>query len=152
MNRLLDLYEAKRAALDNASSESSVSCQACFAYQELEYRIHVLKVCGFLDCNAPENADLSCIREHLQAFDAFVCHLCVERRFQPSADEQRQKERETAYRFLLDVVRDYRKRFSNYMAECAGQYRRDIHDTIQVLLTAWTQYRETMMQIYTEEE
>lgn len=144
---MLDYYRALKDALEEQAKTEKITAQEMFLYEELLYRIHVLEVFRYLTAAAPPSTDLKEIGGHFQAVDAMVSHLCRERRLRASTDEKVQKSRETAHRFLLEIVSDYRKRFTNYMPGDIGQYEADIWKVIRTLLPAWQQYRDTMLKI-----
>ncbi len=146
------LVEEYRLRRRNLEQKDELSAKDLLVYEELLYRIHVIQVLKFLLEHAPVSREISTLAGHWEAVDALASHLCQERRLSPSPDAQIQQQRDTARQFLMEILTEQRRRFFVYMPENERQYQADIRDTLQCLLFAWLQYRETMMPISEEDE
>ena len=143
----LEFYREILAELEKQALSRSLNPEEHWLYQELAYRSGVLCAFRFLAATAPKTTVLEEVIPHYQAMDALVSHLLQERRFADAADPKEQAARETSYRSLSMLQRDYRRRFSSYHITGEEQYHKDATKTIDSLVHLWVQYRNTMMQI-----
>ena len=153
MHTILDEYRTLREDVQKQLHDhSQLTLELLCTYQELLYRIQVLESMQFLLSTAPISMDIPTLQAHYGALDALVSHLLEERKYRlPSTNTRAQNAFDTARRFLLSVVADYRKRFSIFLPEDDTHYQTQIADTIRVILPAWLQYRETMLKIQIKE-
>jgi hypothetical protein len=97
---------------------------------------------------APHSTEPPELLGHYQMFDAYIHNLTLERRFGKSIIERLC---ETAHGNLLQIIQDYRKRFSSFApGNDAGCYKAAIANILQTVLPVWIQYRQTYTEIKKE--
>ena len=151
MATLLENYTVYKNGFDAGMQTAMPSPAQVWRQQELLYRIEVLEACQMFIKTAPDSADTKELLWHYQMVDAYFQNLTAERRFGGCANENLQKQRDTAHSNLLRVMQDYRKRFSSFSSGGdAGCYRKTIAAVIQTVLPVWVQYRQTCIEITKE--
>lgn len=151
MSTLLENYQTYIEDMPEMNAQSSLSTEKVWQYQELLYRIEVLKTCQIYSKYAPKTEDLKKLYPHYQIFDAFIQCLITERRCGLPPDEKVQKQRETAHQNLCLVVADYRKRFANFAPKAADSFTTELTRAVNTFLPAWIQYRNTYVNIKKED-
>ena len=149
MAKLLDKYIS---LLDVERQNTSPSPDQIWQNQELLYRISALETLQMFYRSAPKSADMKLLVVHYQMMDAFIQNLTLERRSMTSADENIQKQCETAHGSLLRVIKDYRRRFSSFAPSNDTQYQTDIQKVIIAVIAVWIEYRNTFVMINTKKE
>lgn len=142
-----DFYHEIQEELEKQALSRSLNPEEHWLYQELVYRSSVLAAFRFLIATAPRTLVIDEVIPHYQAMDALTSHLLQERRFADARDAKEQAARETAYKSLSAMQRDYKRRFSAYHISTENQYSDDVRRTIEALVHLWIQYRNTMMTI-----
>ena len=144
MATLLETYIDLKNSFDEETGSNQI-----WEQQELLYRISVLETCQRFVKTAPHSADSKELLGHYQLLDAYLQNLTLERRFGARINE---KQCNTAHGNLLQVIQDYRKRFSSFApGNDANCYRNTIAGVIQTVLPVWIQYRQTYTEIKNQE-
>jgi len=149
---VLEEYRALRQDMETSMQEAIPSPGQLWAYQELLYRISVIEVLSRFFAAAPFTVDGNALLRHFQMLSGYLQHLIRERRYNDSASEKVQKMRQTSHENLCRIVQNHRARFQRYAPHSMDQYQRDIGNVINTVLPAWLQYRNTLINIQSEEE
>ena len=152
MAKLLDKYQAQKCTIEAGKQNAKLGPEQIWQYQELLYRISVLETFQMFDQSAPKSVDMKSLVLHYQMIDAYIQNLTQERRSGTSADENTQKQRDTAHSSLLRVIQDYRRRFGSFAPSTGIQYQTDIHNVIISVITVWIEYRNTFIMLNTKKE
>ena len=152
MAKLLDKYQTQKCALEAGMQTAKPGPEHIWQHQELLYRISVLETFQMFDQSAPKSMNMKSLVTHYQMMDAFIQNLSLERRSGTAADENIQKQRDTAHGSLLRVIQDYRRRFGSFSPITDIQYQNDIHNVIITVITVWIEYRNTFVLINTKRE
>jgi hypothetical protein len=148
---MLETYNIGKSGFDSGLHTAMPGPEQVWAQQERLYRIEVLEACQMFVKSAPNSAETKELFWHYQMLDAYIQSLTQERRYGAIADDNLQKQRDTAHGNLMKVVQDYRKRFGSFCAgNDAGCYKKTITSVIQTVLSAWIQYRQTYIEIAKE--
>ena len=151
MATLLESYSNRKNRFNEGTQTAMPGPEQVWQQQELLYRIGVIETCQMLVKTAPLSIDVKSLLWHYQIVDAYVQSLTQERRTRSEVSEDLQKQRNTAHINLLQVIKDYRKRFGSFVPGNEDScYRKAIANTIQTVLTAWVQYRQTYINISKE--
>jgi hypothetical protein len=150
MATLLEKYQTQKSVFDTTLSSAEPHPSQIWQHQELLYRIAALETFRVFAETAPKSTDMSVLVPHYRMVDAYIHHLTQERRYENSADEAFQKQRDTAHAGLLKVIMDYRKRFGSFAPGNDTQYQADIRNAIGTVISAWIQYRNTYVEIQKE--
>lgn len=147
MITLLDQYKTKQDEFTEQIKAYSLPFDSLIIFQELSYRIFILKTFQAFCETAPVTMDTNVMAMHYQMVDASIHFLQNERRFGLKADANGQKQRDTAANMLETVIQDKRRRFASFVPVTQEQYRDSIKDMIDTVLTVWIQYRDTYVKI-----
>lgn len=149
MATMLEKYQTLYDDLVNR--DAKMSTEDIWVFQELLYRIEVLQVCQTLLMDAPVGKEMSSMFCHYQLTDAYIENLKLERRLGLHADQEIQKQRDTALQNLCRIANDYRKRFSSFSPAKEDQYKAEIGKVIKTFLPAWISYRNKYINITSKE-
>ena len=149
---VLEEYLALRYDMDTFMRDDVPSPGQLWIYQELLYRIGVIEVLRSFCSAAPFSMEGESLLRHFQMLDGYLQHLIRERRYNDPASEKTQKKRQTSHESLCRVIGDHRGRFQQYTPHSMDQYQRDIENIIKTVLPAWLQYRNTLINLKTEED
>lgn len=152
MATVLETYLRFRNALDEQMSQSSITMEQIWLFEETIYRIGVLEVCQAFCKSAPVSQDTRVLLPHYQMLDAYVQNLALERQYGPNRGPDTMKEREAARKNLLRVITDYRKRFSSFVPSTPTTYRSEVMRMVNTFLPAWLQCRNTFVPLRKEKE
>jgi len=149
MATLLEVYYNKKLDSDHKMETGSLNPAQMWEYQELLYRIEVLSVCQMLIKSSPKSTDTTQLVPHYQIMDAYLETLMNERK--NGADKELPPDFcETALDSLRRIADDNRKRFSSFTPGNDNEaYKKEVFATLQTVLTAWIQYRQTHTYINT---
>ena len=147
MITLLEQYIRKQEELTSQIKAYSLPFDSLIVFQELSYRIFILKTFQAFCKTAPITMDTNVMAMHYQMADASIHYLQNERRFGLRVDENGQRQRDTAANMLENVIQDKRRRFASFVPVTQEQYRDSIKDMIDTVLTVWIQYRDTYVKI-----
>ena len=129
------------------TGENPVSPKQLWIYQELLYRIEVFEVFQMFHRTAPHTTDSKVLCPHYQIVDAYIHHIAVERQYGKPADENEQKNRDTATESMQKVIQDYKRRFNSFRPTTAEFYSKEIGELIQCTLVTWLQLRNCFVDI-----
>jgi len=147
MITLLEQYIKKQEEFTSQIKAYSLPFDSLIVFQELSYRIFILKTFQAFCNTAPITMDTNVMAMHYQMADASIHYLQNERRFGLRVDENGQRQRDTAANMLENVIQDKRRRFASFVPVTQEQYRDSIKDMIDTVLTVWIQYRDTYVKI-----
>lgn len=147
MITLLEQYIGKQEELTSQIKAYSLPFDSLIVFQELSYRIFILKTFQAFCKTAPVTMDTNVMAMHYQMVDASIHFLQNERRFGLRVDENGQRQRDTAANMLENVIQDKRRRFASFVPVTQEQYRDSIKDMIDTVLTVWMQYRDIYVKI-----
>ncbi len=147
MITLLEQYKTKQDEFTEQIKAYSLPFDSLIIFQELSYRIFILKTFQAFCKTAPVTMDTNVMAIHYQMVDASIHFLRNERRFGLKMDENGKKQRDTAANTLENVIQDKRRRFASFVPVTQEQYRDSIKDMIDTVLTVWIQYRDTYVKI-----
>ena len=151
MATLLESYTTSKNSFDADIQAAIPKPMQVLHQQEVLYRISVLEGCQMFAKAAPRSVDVKCLLWHYQMLDAYFQNLTMERKYGLGTGEDVQKRRDAAQGNLLNVIADYRKRFSSFSpGNDEGCYKKTITSVIQTVLPAWIQYRQTYVEIAKE--
>jgi len=140
----LVLYIQKAASLEN-TKPNTLNMISVYTYQELQYRISVMKSLNCYLRQAPLTKDGNLIKGHYKNLVSFLEHMASERTFKESADTETQKKRETARKSLIDVIADGLGRFAK--PEEPEDYKKHVTSLICTVVPVWMQYRDAFFHI-----
>ncbi len=147
MATVLEQYNVMKENMNAAMAKRTFPVEHMLQYQELLYRIDVLETCMTFCKTAPVTPDMRPLTYHYQLLDAFIKCMLQERRLGAAGDEAVQKQRETAYNNLQNVVTTFRKQFSNFVPTAQDAYRNTIAKMVNSILAAWLGYRNTYVNL-----
>lgn len=143
----LSEYKKLKDDMEKQLSAGKASLEHLLLYQELLYRIEVLRVSQAFCQTAPVTTEVSVLAGHYQLLDAYIQCLTKERRLGQPADQNLKAKRQTAAETFTKVVQDCRKRFSSFTPVDQNQYRKDVSSLINTVLPVWLQLRNTYINI-----
>ena len=144
---VLEDYKELKKLMDDSMSDSQVTLEQLWMYQELMYRISVIEALKAYIKSAPLSMDEESIYRHFQLFVRFLQHLINERKFKDTSLEEIVKQQQTAYESLKMIASDHRERMNSYSPDSDNQYKDDLSNIICTILPSWLQYRNTMIEI-----
>lgn len=147
MATLLDNYVQRLDNFNSMIAKNELPLDWMLILQEVKYRICVFETMRNFCQTAPVTMEAKFMGYHYQMVDAYIHFIETERKFGPKVDENGQKKRETASNSLARVITDQKKRFSNYHPANQDQYKRDITNMINTVLSVWVQYRDTYINV-----
>lgn len=147
MATLLDKYVQRLENFNSLIAKNELPLDWVLILQEVKYRICVFETMRNFCQTAPVTMEAKFMGYHYQLVDAYIHFIEAERKFGPKVDENGQKKRETAANSLARVIADQKKRFSNYHPANQDQYKRDITNMINTVLSVWVQYRDTYINV-----
>lgn len=147
MATLLDKYVQRLENFNSMIAKNELPLDWVLILQEVKYRICVFETLRNFCQTAPVTMEAKLMGYHYQLVDAYIHFIETERKFGPKVDENGQKKRETAANSLARVIADQKKRFSNYHPANQDQYKRDITNMINTVLSIWVQYRDTYINV-----
>ncbi len=151
MATLLESYTYSKNRFDGNLVADTVAPEEVWRQQERLYRLAVLETCQMFVKTAPVSSDAKQLYWHYLMVDAYFQSLTQERRYSTSNTEKEQKQRDTAHGNLLNVIQDYRRKFSSFApgkdSEC---YRKLISGVIQTVIPVWIQFRQSYFEVKKE--
>lgn len=147
MATVLEKYWSLRQRIEQQMGVDPENAGLLWGYGEVLYRISVLETCQMYCKSAPKTTNPNYLRGHYQMLDAFIQCMTLERRYGPDRGPNTDKERTSAQTNLNMVVNDYRGRFASFSATAPNQYARAIAQTVNTVLAAWLQFRNTFVPI-----
>mgnify|MGYP004731861297 FL=1 len=143
----LSEYKKLKDDMEKQLSAGKASLEHLLLYQELLYRIEVLRVSQAFCQTAPVTTEVAALAGHYQLLDAYIQCLTKERRLGQPADQSLKAKRQTAAETFIRVVQDCRKRFASFTPVDQNQYRKDVSSLINTVLPVWLQLRNTYINI-----
>ena len=143
----LERYLLCRFDLETAFRAEPVDTAELWKYQEVMYRISVIETCRAFQETIPASGEIVTLLPHYQMLMAFLQHLVSERRFGMPDDIKARRNRDTAHMSLVRIMDDHSSRFRHYTPEGPEQYRLDVRNIISTVLSAWMQYRDSLLLI-----
>lgn len=131
----LSEYKKLRDEMEKQLSTGKASLEHLLLYQELLYRIEVLRVSQAFCQTAPVTTEVAALAGHYQLLDAYIQCLTKERRLGQPADQSLKAKRQTAAETFTRVVQDCRKRFASFTPVDQNQYRKDVSSLINTVLS-----------------
>ena len=147
MATVLEKYWSLRQRIEQQMGVDPENAGLLWGYGEVLYRISVLETCQMYCKSAPKTTNPNYLRGHYQMLDAFIQCMTLERRYGPDRGPNTDKERTSAQTNLNMVVNDYRGRFASFSATAPNQYARAVAQTVNTVLAAWLQFRNTFVPI-----
>lgn len=102
----LSEYKKLKDDMEKQLSAGKASLEHLLLYQELLYRIEVLRVSQAFCQTAPVTTEVSALAGHYQLLDAYIQCLTKERRLGQPADQSLKAKRQTAAETFTRVVQD----------------------------------------------
>lgn len=147
MANLLDDYRKKQEEMKMQVAEGDFVVNFLMEMQELNYRIYVLETLQFFCKSAPVTEDMTQIGIHYQIMSTIVRSLLKEHTLGVKADEELKKKRETARGNLEAIIQDTGRQFNSFQMTAPDIYKRCVSSTINSVLAAWIQYRNTYVNL-----
>jgi len=143
----LERYLLRRFDLETALRAEPVDLTVLWKYQEVMYRISVIETCRAFQETIPASDEIVTLLPHFQMLMAFFQHLVSERRLGIPDDIKTRRHRDSAHMSLVRIMDDHSSRLMHYTPEGPEQYRLDVRNIISTVLSAWMQYRDSLLPI-----
>lgn len=150
MATMLDTYVDLQMNFEDQLANNALPLDKVMKYQELLYRISVLKSCQLFVKTAPITVDTQVLSEHYQMWEAYLYTMMTNHKVGEPADLKRAEQRKTAETSLGEVTQNLRKQFGSFQATTAEIYKQKITTLITTVLPVWIQYRETYVSLKEE--
>ena len=144
---LLEQYSKKQKEIKEQIEAKTIKLNHLPVYQEVNYRIFVLKTVEGFCKTAPVTLDNKALTYHFQLVSASLRSLTNERKFGLMSTDEIKSQRETACASLEKVIKDGLNRFNQFEPKKPEEYKAKIMDLINPILTVWVQFRNTYIKI-----
>ena len=144
---LLEQYTSKQKELKEQIEAKTLKLNYLPVYQEINYRIFVLKTIEGFCKTAPITLDKKALTYHFQLVSASIRSLINERKFGLISSDEIKSQRETACASLEKVIKDGLNRFNQFEPKKPEEYKAKVFDLINPILTVWVQFRNTYINV-----
>lgn len=147
MATILQTYQERKALLEQAAQQGTISNNDVFVYQELVYRISILQTFQMFGRNAPVSTSMPELMLHYKLANIFLYSLCNDHRFGFPTDEKGMAQRQTVHNSLVGAVQASEKQFSSFRPSTPQTYPNCINNIFHAVLPVWLQYRDSYISL-----